>query len=149
MTHAELARQNFTEGCNCAQAVLLAFSDLTGMDEQTAKRLASSFGGGMGRLREVCGAVSAMFMVAGLLYGSDEPTDKEAKAADYARIQALAASFREKNGSILCRELLDKADTAPKPDARTAEYYQKRPCAMLCADAAEIMSQYIEAHPLP
>lgn len=147
MTRAEIALQNFTDGKNCAQAVLLAFSDLTGLDEQTALRLASSFGGGMGRLREVCGAVSAMFMVAGLVYGSDNPTDKAAKTADYARIQALAARFREKNGSLLCRELLAEPDTSPTPADRTAEYYQKRPCALLCADAAEIMAEYLQEHP--
>lgn len=150
MTHRALAEQNFENGCNCAQAVLLAFSGLTGLDEKTALSLASSFGGGMGRLREVCGAVSGMFMAAGLLYGGNTTASRQEKAAHYARIQALAAQFREKNGSYLCRELLagvqTTSGTAPEP--RTKEYYQKRPCKLLCGDAAEILEQYIKENPI-
>ena len=148
MTYSERAEKNFTDGYNCAQAVLLAFSDLTKLDIDTALRLSSSFGGGMGRLREVCGAVSGMFMVAGLLYGQDS-LEHTHKAEHYARIQTLAAHFRERNGSIICRELMEgvKKDPSPVPEKRTQEYYKKRPCAKLCADAAEILAQYIKENP--
>ena len=149
MSYAECAAQNFLNGCNCAQAVLLAFSDLTKLDPDTARRIASGFGGGMARMREVCGAVSGMFMAEGLLYGSSGLSHEE-KAAHYVRLQALAAQFREKNGSILCRELLSgvKTDGSPLPQRRTAEYYQKRPCAQLVSDAAQILEAYIREHPL-
>ena len=123
----------FEEGYNCAQSVFLAFSDLHGMDTHTAAVLSSSFGGGMGRLREVCGAVSGMFLVAGILYGYDDPGAREEKAAHYARIQELAKAFEEKNGSIVCRELLGLSvkREEPTPKERTAEYYKKRPCPEL------------------
>ncbi len=144
MTHEEKARNYFKEGYNCAQAVLLAFSEETGMDRTEAARLSSSFGGGMGRLREVCGAVSGMFMVAGLLAGYDDPKAHDEKTEHYRRIQELAAKFTEKNGSILCRELLGltvKKD-APEPEKRTPEYYKKRPCTEKVADAARILEEY-------
>lgn len=149
MTYGERAAKNFTDGYNCAQAVLLTFSDLTKLDTDTALRLSSSFGGGMGRLREVCGAVSGMFMVAGLLCGQDSLVHEQ-KMAHYARIQALAAKFREQNGSIICRELIKGTEKDPSyvPEKRTPEYYKKRPCAMLCADAADILAQYIKENPL-
>ncbi len=149
MTRRALAEQNFLNGYSCAQAVLLAFSDLTGLDEKTALSVSSSFGGGMGRLREVCGAVSGMFMVAGMLYGGSTTVSQEEKAAHYARIQALAARFREKNGSYLCRELLSGVQTTSgsSPEVRTEEYYKKRPCKLLCGDAAEIMEQFIAENP--
>ncbi|HKL73859.1 MAG TPA: C-GCAxxG-C-C family protein, partial [Clostridia bacterium] len=107
--------------------------------------LSSSFGGGMGRLREVCGAVSGMFIVAGLLYGYDNPVDKKAKTDHYKLIQELAAEFKKENGSIVCRELLGlgkEADT-PVPDDRTKEYYSKRPCVELVGIAAEIIEKEI------
>ncbi len=144
MTHEEKARNYFKEGYNCAQAVLLTFSKETGMDRTEAARLSSSFGGGMGRLREVCGAVSGMFMVAGLLAGYDDPKAHDEKTEHYCRIQELAAKFTEKNGSILCRELLGltvKKD-APEPEKRTPEYYKKRPCTEKVADAARILEEY-------
>jgi C_GCAxxG_C_C family probable redox protein len=117
------------------------------MDFETALKLSSSFGGGMGRLREVCGAVSAMFMVVGLKYGYASPTDSEAKAEHYRLIQDLAAHFKAENDSIICRELLGLTveKDSPVPEARTAAYYQKRPCTELVASAAEIMDDYIEA----
>ncbi len=149
MTHPELAKHLFERGHNCAQAVFLAFSDLTGLDEDTALKLSSSFGGGMGRLREVCGAVSGMFMAAGLLYGTADTSSHELKAAHYARIQALAAAFREKNGAIVCRELLGlDAGGNPVPEKRSPEYYKKRPCSQLCYDAAQVLDSYIAEHPL-
>lgn len=144
MTYEEKARALFKEGYNCAQAVLLAFGDKTGMDPETAAMLSSSFGGGMGRMREVCGAVSGAFMAAGLLNGYSDPAARAEKAAHYARIQRIAAAFRAENGSIICRELLDGEagrSTTPTPDARTAEYYRKRPCVQLVGDAARILAE--------
>ena len=138
MSHAEKAQALFKQGYNCSQAVYLAFCDVTGMDEKTALMLSSSFGGGMGRMREVCGAVSGMFMVAGQLYGYSDPNDRNAKAEHYALIQRMAAKFREKNGSIICRELLGTNDSAPNPTERTDRFYKKRPCAELVAMCAEI-----------
>ena len=149
MTRPELAKQYFEEGCNCAQATFLAFSDLTKMDRDTALKISSSFGGGMGRLREVCGAVSGMFMAAGLLYATVNTDSQEEKAAHYARIQALAAAFKKKHGTIICRELLGvDANGNPTPDARTPEYYKSRPCSQLCYDAAVVLEEYIAANPL-
>ena len=138
---------------NCSQSVLLAFVDelgeeKTGISHETAIKLSSSFGGGMGRLREVCGAVSGMFMVAGLLKGYDENSEPDAKAKHYELIQTMAKRFVEKNGSIVCRTLLglDNANRGfnpdnPVPEARTAAYYKKRPCAELVGDAAEIAAE--------
>ena len=145
MSYSEKARTLFKQGYNCSQAVLLAFSDVTGLDDRTALMLSSSFGGGMGRLREVCGAVSGMFMVIGILCGYDDPADHAGKSAHYARLQQLAAQFREKNGSIICRDLLGLGSGAdhPVPEQRTEAYYKKRPCADMVADAAEITEQYL------
>ncbi len=145
MTREEKARENFLKGYNCAQAVALAFSDLVDVDEDALARLSSSFGGGMGRMREVCGAVSGMFMVCGLLHGYSDPEAKGEKKELYARIQALAARFREECGSIICRELLEgKADSSPTPTERTAEFYKKRPCADLVALAAKILEEEMD-----
>lgn len=142
----------FLDGYNCTQAVVLAFADLIGMDEKTLLRMSSSFGGGMGRLREVCGAVSGMFLVAGFLYGYDTPgaAGQQEKAEHYARIQELAGEYRAVNGSIVCRELLGlgtKGADAPTPEQRTPEYYKKRPCGQVIGIAATIMEKYVEAHP--
>ena len=148
MDHAKKAADLFLGGYNCSQAVLAAFNDLTGLDEQTAIRLASSMGGGIARLREVCGAVSGMLMVAGLLYGPDDPNDKPAKMEHYARIQELAAQFRDQYGSIICRELLGvKGAEAPIPEDRTPEYYRNRPCTRFVYNAALLLDEYIAAHP--
>ena len=147
--HSELAKDLFIEGYNCSQAVLAAFEDEIGLDLETCLKIASSFGGGMGRLREVCGAVSGMFMVAGLIYGYTDPKDYSAKTEHYKRIQELAKQFEEQNGSIVCRELLGlsvKAD-APVPEKRTEQYYKKRPCAELVELAAAIMDDYIKGQP--
>lgn len=143
MTHADKAEALFKEGYNCSQAVVVAFCDVTKMDEKTALALSSSFGGGMGRLREVCGAVSGMFMVAGLLYGYTSPTDNEKKKAHYALIQAMAQKFKDKTGSIICRELLGGPDNSPNPTLRTAEFYKKRPCSELVRICADIVDQVI------
>lgn len=147
--HGEKAKQLFMEGYNCSQAVLGAFCKECGIDFETAMKMASSFGGGMGRLREVCGAVSGMFMVAGLIYGYDDPKGQAEKKAHYERIQQLAEEFRKENGSIVCRELLGLVEkkSEPTPEVRSAEYYQKRPCPEMVKMAAEIMEQYISNNP--
>lgn len=144
------AEENFYKGYNCTQSVMLAFCDIHKMDERTALLISSSFGGGMGRLREVCGAVSGMFMVAGLLYGYDGAKQYEEKKEHYERIQYLAEQYRQKNGSIVCRELLGLGigGDAPAPSKRTEEYYKKRPCPQLIGMAAAIMAEYIEEHGL-
>lgn len=149
MSHSELAVSYFKQGFNCAQSVVMAFGDLTGMTEGEGARLASSFGGGLGRMREVCGAVSGMAMVLGALYGYDDPKVPGAVAAHYARVQQLAASFREANGSIICRELLgDKSAITSTPEPRTAEYYKKRPCVELVGFAAELLDDFIAKNTL-
>lgn len=143
------AKELFLQGYNCSQAVFLAFADRYDMDFKTAMRLSSSFGGGMGRLREVCGAVSGMFLVAGILYGYDTPGDYEGKKEHYERIQQLAHEYEARNGSIVCRELLGlgKGKDSPVPEKRTQEYYKKRPCPDLAAMAAAIMEEYIKENP--
>lgn len=151
MTRRESAMENFKKGYNCSQSIVLAFEDLLPIDSKQLSKMASSFGGGMGRLREVCGSVSGMFMVAGLLYGYDGPETGEVKAEHYARIQELAHRFEEKHGTIICREMLGlnvKHDN-PTPEARTQEYYKKRPCGEIIGDAAEILEEYIQENPLP
>lgn len=148
--HAQRAGALFREGYNCAQSVFCAFCDVTGMEFETAARLSSSFGGGMGRLREVCGAVTGIFMVAGILYGYESPQDDESKAAHYARIQWLAERFKQENGTIICRELLGLLDGAdsPVPSARTEQYYHTRPCEEYVRYAAELMDELIQSKQL-
>ena len=148
MNHGEYAAQLFFEDYNCAQAVMVAFCDLTGLEKDAAAKLASSFGGGMGRLREVCGAVSGMLMVAGWLYGYDTPGDDAAKKAHYALVQELAGKFREQMGSIICRELLKNPPSDPNPTPRTPDFYKTRPCARMVELAARILDDYIAEHPL-
>lgn len=146
MTRKEKAMALFREGYNCAQSVVLAFSDLTGVDEAVLSRMSCSFGGGMGRLREVCGAVSGMSMVAGLLRGYEGAETGSVKAEHYTLVQSLAKEFEAQNGAIVCRELLNlrqKRDD-PTPAERTAQYYQSRPCERLVGSAAEILARYLE-----
>lgn len=149
LSHAERAMELFQEGYNCAQSVFLAFIDEYGMDFDTALKISSSFGAGMGRLREVCGAVTGMFMAAGMIYGYTDPRDNGKKAEHYERIQLLANEFEEMNHSIICRELLGlgKGKDSPVPELRTKEYYKKRPCGELVGIAAEIMGKYLERNP--
>jgi C_GCAxxG_C_C family probable redox protein len=148
MDHTEEAYRLFKSGCNCAQAVFTAFRDVTGLDFETSMRLSSAFGGGMGRMREVCGACSGIFMVLGYIYGYDTPGDDEGKKKLYADVQYLASKFKERHGgTIVCRELLKNAaagrDTSPTPEPRTNEYYKRRPCADFVSDAAEILDEFI------
>lgn len=149
MDHADQAAELFLSGSNCAQAVAVAFCDVTGLERNFAAKLASSFGGGMGRMREVCGAVSGMLMVAGLLYGYDDPGEKDVnKKAHYQLVQALAEKFREEIGSIICREILKNPPTDPNPTPRTAEFYKTRPCTRMVMTAARILDEYISEHPV-
>ncbi len=143
--HAEIAKELFKKGYNCSQAVVGAFAEELGVDFDTAIKMSSSFGGGMGRLREVCGTVSGMLMAAGLKYWDLNADAREAKTKHYEKVQELARRFKEKNGSIICRELLKGIENSTSPIAseRTAEYYKKRPCLELVGDAAEILEQYI------
>jgi C_GCAxxG_C_C family probable redox protein len=145
--HSDLARELFKKGYNCSQSVFAAFCDETGLDTETALKIASSFGGGMGRLREVCGAVTGMFMVVGMKYGYTDLSNKNAKAEHYELVQDLAKQFENENGSIICRELLGisiKHDN-PIPEDRNDNYYKKRPCAELVEQAARILDEYIQS----
>ncbi len=140
MDHGERARELFLEGYNCAQAVVCAFEDVTGLDRETGARMCCSFGGGMGRLREVCGTVSGALLVLGIVCGYSDPKDPEAKKKHYHLVQEFAARFRERNGSIVCRELLKNVAVQPgnDPELRTPEYYARRPCPALAREAAAI-----------
>ena len=145
--YREEAENYFLEGFNCAQAVFITFAEELGLDRETALKISSSFGGGMGRLREVCGAVSGMFMVLGMRYGYTSPDADGEKMEHYRKVQELAGKFREENGAIVCRELLSlKISGADShiPSTRTPEYYKKRPCARLVGDAAYLTAKFIE-----
>ena len=138
----------FEQGYNCAQAVFTAYADLFGIDETTALKLSASFGGGMGRMREVCGAVSGMFMVCGLVNGSTDPADRAAKAANYAKVQELAAAFKAQNsGSILCRDLLAaqsvRSAEGSVPTERTASFYHERPCVKHIRQCARLIENLL------
>ena len=146
MDHSYKAGELFLSGKNCAQAVVLAFGDVTGLDEKTAARFSSSFGGGIGRMREVCGAVSGMTFVYGCLYGYEAP-NPEAQMKVYETEQALAAQFKEKAGSIVCREILKNPPSNPVPSPRTEEYYASRPCVRMVYTAANILESYIAQNP--
>ena len=148
MDHGIYAGELFMKGYNCAQAVVVAFSDVTGLEEGFSAKLSSSFGGGMGRMREVCGAVSGMLMVLSILYGYDTPGDDESKKRLYTEVQALAGKFREEVGAIVCREILKNPPSDPNPTPRTEQFYKDRPCARMVATAAKIMDAFIEAHPI-
>lgn len=142
--HSQRAAELFAGGANCSQAVLVAFAEDCGMNEEMAMKLSSSFGGGMGRLREVCGAVSGMFMVAGLLKGYTTDDPKEKKDGHYALIQQLAEEFKAQHETIICRDLLGNLgkSTSPVSDPRTAEYYKTRPCVKFVITATEILDKH-------
>ena len=147
----EKAKKLFKEdGFNCCQAVVLAYNDIFGLDDKTAASVSSGFGGGMGRMREVCGSVSGMTILAGMISPADDPSNKSGRTANYALVQEMAERFKEINGSILCKELLGlvpmgSASNAPKespePSDRTAEYYKKRPCEELVGISARIVGE--------
>lgn len=145
-SRAQRAVELFKQGYNCSQAVFTSCADLYGItDESLALRLSASFGGGMGRMRLVCGAASGMFMLAGLHNGSATPHDNEGKMANYAFVQQLAGEFKGQYGSLICAELLGLAPKpqAPQPEERTPQYYEKRPCAEMVAQAVRIYLQNI------
>ena len=142
--YEDKAIELFKEGYNCAQAVLLAFNDVTGLDEKAALTLSSSFGGGIARMREVCGAVSGMCMVLGVLYGYDDPKDYEVKKAHYELIRAAADKFKAENGSIICREILGDPAHGGDPTPRTASFYKKRPCAEYVGMCARIVEDILK-----
>lgn len=135
------------EGHNCAQAVFAAYADKYGIDKETALKMSASFGGGMGRMRLVCGAVSGMLMVNGMENGATDAQDKQAKLHNYEMVQKLAAAFRQANGSIICGELLsmnnEPLSTHPQASERTPQYYRKRPCADYVRCCAEIIEEYL------
>lgn len=149
MTRREKAMDNFLQGYNCSQSLVLAFADLYHVDQNTILRLASPFGGGMGRMREVCGSVSGMFMVTGLIYGYQDPKAFQEKKELYEKVQELARRFEEIHGSIVCRELLGlgTGKDLPTPEKRTEHYYNKRPCKEIIGSAAEILEEFIRENP--
>lgn len=147
--YGEKAYNAFYKGYNCSQCVALAFAPEMGLTEEQALKLASGFGGGFGRMREVCGAFSGMTLVLGALYGNISPAQK---TQTYREVQALAEQYKQRNGggSIICRELLGltKAEGSPVASPRTEDYYKKRPCPELVRLAADLIAEYIEAHPV-
>ena len=147
MSKGDIAKQKFMNGNNCSQAVLLAFCEDFGLEKETAIKISEPFGGGMGRMREVCGTVTGMFMVIGLAMGNDNSKDNTTKKNVYKSVQELAAKFKEDNGSIICRELLGFQKNNKEsyvPSERTNEYYKKRPCPELCKYAADILEEYLK-----
>ena len=146
--YVERARNFFLQGYSCAQSVLAAFAQPIGMTEEQALMLSSSFGAGIGRLREVCGALSSLLMVQGVLEGYATPSAED-KAAHYERVQALCERFRSEMGSIICRDLLgSSASTSPVPDARNHAYYASRPCLKAVECAARLGAEIVSAKKL-
>ena len=142
----ELAVSLFKEGYNCSQSVVAAFADLYGFTREQALKMSASFGGGIGRMRQTCGAACGLFMVAGIETGCTEGKNREGKEANYKLVQELAEEFRRRNGSIVCAELLGLAKSAPTPatpEERTTEYYKKRPCVKMVEEAARIWAEYL------
>ncbi len=146
MNHVEKAEELFRTGYNCAQAVFCAFTDVTGLELGTAARIASSFGGGIGRMREVCGAVSGALMVLGMEKGYSDVSDPAAKREHYAMVQEFARRFKDERGSIICRELLENVKTSPGPvpEARTSAYYDRRPCVWSVRTAAALTDEFLQ-----
>lgn len=150
-----LAVELFKQGYNCAQSVTAAFADLYGLTREQALRVSASFGGGVGRMRGMCGAASGMFILAGLDCGSVSDHDPKGKEFNYRVVQQLAATFKERNGSLICGELLGLVpigssgmsvplqDDSPVPEARTESYYKKRPCAGMVEEGARIFVEYL------
>lgn len=145
MNRPDKAEELFRKGYNCSQSVFAAFADVLGMTVEEAAKIASPFGAGFGKLREVCGAVSGMTLLAGYLNGYDDPADYESKKELYRLIQKMCAEFEEREGTIICRELLGlkKGEDLGEPSVRTEEYYQSRPCIGACRTAAEIAERYL------
>lgn len=136
----------FKSGYNCAQSVAAAFADMYGFTEEQALRMSASFGGGIGRMRQTCGAACGMFLLAGLENGSTDAQDRDGKAANYALVQELAEEFKRRNGSLMCAELLGlkKPEGSAQPEVRTEQYYAKRPCAKMVEEGARIWAEYLQ-----
>lgn len=137
----------FKEGYNCSQSVVAAFADQYGFTREQALRMSASFGGGIGRMRETCGAACGLFMLAGLETGAIEGADRDGKARNYALVQELADEFKRRNGALKCADLLGLSKKEPvvsTPEARTSQYYAKRPCVKMVEEAARIWCEYIE-----
>ena len=151
MTRADRAEELFRQGYNCSQSVFAAFADAAGLTVEEAARIASPFGAGFGKLREVCGAVSGMTLLAGYLRGYSDPADFGSKKELYALIQKMCAEFERKEGTIICRELLGlkKGEDLAEPAERTEEYYRTRPCIGACRTAAETAEKYLMQQPAP
>lgn len=146
----EKAVELFKEGFNCSQSVVAAFADQYGFTHEQALRMSASFGGGIGRMRETCGAACGLFLLAGLETGATEGSDREGKARNYAVVQKLAEEFKQRNGALKCADLLGLSKKEPvvsTPEARTAQYYAKRPCVKMVEEAARIWCEYLEKHP--
>ncbi len=144
----EKAVSLFKEGYNCSQAVVAAYADLYGFTHEQALKISASFGGGIGRMRKTCGAACGLFILAGLETGCTIGKDREGKEANYKLVQKLADEFTQRNGSITCAELLGLDKSAPTPttpEARTNEYYKKRPCVKMVEEAARIWSEYLQS----
>ena len=142
----EMAVSLFKEGFNCSQSVVAAFADKYGFTREQALKMSASFGGGIGRMRETCGAACGLFMLVGLETGATEGADREGKAANYALVQELAEVFKERNGALRCADLLGLSKKEPvvsTPEARTEQYYKKRPCGEYVGCAARIVAEYI------
>lgn len=143
----EKAVSLFKEGYNCSQSVVAAYADLYGFTKEQALHMSASFGGGIGRMRETCGAACGMFLLAGLERCALEGADRESKSANYALVQELAAKFKEETGALRCADLLGLAKNTPivpTAEARTPQYYAKRPCARMIETAATIFGDFLE-----
>ena len=143
----EMAVSLFKEGFNCSQSVVAAFADMYGFTREQALKMSASFGGGIGRMRETCGAACGLFLLAGLETGATEGADREGKAANYALVQELAEVFKERNGALKCADLLGLSKKEPvvsTPEARTDQYYAKRPCVKMVEEAARIWCEYLQ-----
>lgn len=145
ISRVEQAVHTFEEGYTCAQAVFVTYADLFGMERETALKISSPMGGGIGRMRETCGVVSAMAMLAGLKEGNTDPKDDDAKERIYLLTRQMADKFRQLNGTVVCRELLgiDGMEESARPSKRTPEWYASRPCRRLIAEAANIIEEIL------
>lgn len=146
MDRYEKAKENFKKGYNCSQSVLMTYADVIDADIDTVLKLAEGFGGGMGRMRLTCGAVSGMCMLAGLMYSKAAPGDIDTRTKVYAVVRDMCAEFAKKHGSVICGELLGTSmpkDNSPRPEARTSDYYKRRPCLDCVGDCAAIAEKYL------
>jgi len=148
MDHSIKAAELFIEGYNCAQSVAMAFCDVTKMDETEVSKMSSVFGGGIGGLREACGAFNGMVLVLGTLYGYTDPKSADEKSRAYSMVQEAAERFKAEAGSIICREILKTPPESIKLSAEEEKYYKIRPCARMVMLASRILDSYIEEHPV-